>query len=338
MGCRIRGHLSVMLPVFCGLLAGCSRTDLAPVETGSLDKIIPLNSSREVEIDPRPAGESSVVMPASISTSVAASAGEQNSQILGAQKSKSDDDIEVLKGISADDLDEQEQVNNEEPSAWKTTPVNAQQTSFNQRSAQKYSQNIQADIRPSQKIQKTAETVPKISAEQKIPRKISEKKVSEKVSGKGSENRDKKIEKPADRKNIQTAEKPKMTDNRSTVSPLKGKIISRFGELDENGDANEGINVEGRLGQPVVSLKAGKVVYVGNDKLPEYGNMVIIRHDNDLVSTYAHLDSVNVHSSQAVNAGSKIGSVGKTGEDVATPQLYFQLMKNNKPIDPSKYF
>lgn len=126
-------------------------------------------------------------------------------------------------------------------------------------------------------------------------------------------------------------EKPK--SQKLTFRPIDGKIISPFGNLDD-----DGISIEGVLGQEVLAFKSGKVKYIGNKKLPEYGNMIIIEHKGGLVSVYAYLQDILVKEGQIVEAGEKIGTVGKSGEGIKSPQLYFQLMKNEEPIDPVTYF
>jgi murein DD-endopeptidase MepM/ murein hydrolase activator NlpD len=70
--------------------------------------------------------------------------------------------------------------------------------------------------------------------------------------------------------------------------------------------------------------------------LEEFGNTVIVKHDNDIITSYAHLRDINVKNGAAVHRGDVIGSVGKTG-DVTEPQLHFEILKNKMPINPSKY-
>jgi murein DD-endopeptidase MepM/ murein hydrolase activator NlpD len=116
--------------------------------------------------------------------------------------------------------------------------------------------------------------------------------------------------------------------------PVKGKIISGFGDVKE-GISNDGINIKAKLGTPVKAAANGDVIYAGN-KLEEFGNTVIVQHDNDLITSYAHLKDMKVKNGAAVKTGDVIGSVGKTG-DVTTPQLHFEVLKNKTPVDPAKY-
>jgi murein DD-endopeptidase MepM/ murein hydrolase activator NlpD len=119
------------------------------------------------------------------------------------------------------------------------------------------------------------------------------------------------------------------------ISPVNGKIISRFGDI-KDGIANDGINIKAALGTPVKAAASGDVIYAGNDKLPEFGNTVVIQHPNSLITSYAHLDKIKAKSGTAVNAGNVIGTVGKTG-DVTESQLHFEVLKDKNPVNPEKY-
>jgi murein DD-endopeptidase MepM/ murein hydrolase activator NlpD len=117
--------------------------------------------------------------------------------------------------------------------------------------------------------------------------------------------------------------------------PVNGKIISGFGDI-KDGISNDGINIKAPLGTPVKASAPGEVIYTGN-KLEEFGNTVIVKHDNGLITSYAHLDNIKVKNGASVARGDVVGAVGKTG-DVAEPQLHFEVLKNKTPDDPSKYF
>lgn len=118
------------------------------------------------------------------------------------------------------------------------------------------------------------------------------------------------------------------------IRPVNGEIVSKFGQL-KDGIANEGINIKAPLKTPVKVVKSGQVLYVGN-KLEEYGNVVIIKHDSNLITTYAHLNDISVKKDAFVKAGDIIGHVGKTG-DINTPQLHFEVMKDKVPVNPANY-
>ena len=92
-----------------------------------------------------------------------------------------------------------------------------------------------------------------------------------------------------------------------------------------------GILFLGQLGQPVRAASAGRVVYVGNG-LRGYGNLVIIKHGDTLLSAYAHNRELLVREGQEVTAGEPIGAMGTGPHQVAA--LYFEIRLNGKPVDP----
>ncbi|MDR2723771.1 MAG: M23 family metallopeptidase [Holosporaceae bacterium] len=116
--------------------------------------------------------------------------------------------------------------------------------------------------------------------------------------------------------------------------PVDGEILSRFGDI-KDGVSNDGINIGAPLGSPVRASAAGDVIYAGN-KLAEFGNTIIIKHDNGLITSYAHLDSIKIQKGVHLNQGDTIGTVGMSG-DVTEPQLHFEILKDKKPVNPSEY-
>lgn len=120
------------------------------------------------------------------------------------------------------------------------------------------------------------------------------------------------------------------------IMPVKGKVISRFGQK-RDGIPNDGINIKAAKGTKVAAAADGEIIYVGNKLDEEYGNVVIIQHDNDVISSYAHLSKVSAKKGAKVKSGDTIGEVGNTG-DVVEPQLYFEVMKKRTPVNPSIYF
>ncbi|MDR3290112.1 MAG: M23 family metallopeptidase [Rickettsiales bacterium] len=116
--------------------------------------------------------------------------------------------------------------------------------------------------------------------------------------------------------------------------PLKGKVISSFGSKN-NGLYNDGINISANKGDSFKATDDGVVAYVGNE-LRGYGNIILIKHDNNWISAYAHCDSISVAKGDKVKKGQTIGRVGQTG-NVSSPQLYFSLRNGREAIDPMKY-
>lgn len=119
-------------------------------------------------------------------------------------------------------------------------------------------------------------------------------------------------------------------DDQKFQWPIDGEILSRYGKIGNK--FNEGINIAAPLGAPVVAASDGKVVYIGN-KLEGYGNLIIIKHDKDIMTAYAHLKDIVVERGATIKRGESIGSVGQAG-NVSQPQLHFSMRKGKKTINP----
>jgi murein DD-endopeptidase MepM/ murein hydrolase activator NlpD len=119
--------------------------------------------------------------------------------------------------------------------------------------------------------------------------------------------------------------------------PVRGGVLQKFGPL-AGGQRNDGVDISGVQGDPVVAAAGGEVVYAGNS-VPGFGNLVLIRHDGGWVTAYAHLKSLDVKMRQTVTQGQEIGVVGETG-GVTQPQLHFEVRyapstrDKARPIDP----
>ena len=116
--------------------------------------------------------------------------------------------------------------------------------------------------------------------------------------------------------------------------PVKGKVISSFGTKG-GGIKNDGINIAAPKGTAIKATETGIVVYAGNE-LKGYGNLLLIRHEKDFMSAYAHADKLYVKTGQVVEKGEKIACVGTSG-NVKTPQLHFEIRKKTKSVNPKKY-
>jgi len=110
--------------------------------------------------------------------------------------------------------------------------------------------------------------------------------------------------------------------------PARGAIVARFGE---RGVLSTGIGISGSLGQDVLAAAPGQVVYVGSG-LPQYGQVVIIKHNDTWLTAYGHNQRVLVTQDQMVARGEKIGEMGLgPGRQ---PRLYFEIRRNGDPLDP----
>jgi lipoprotein NlpD len=110
--------------------------------------------------------------------------------------------------------------------------------------------------------------------------------------------------------------------------PAKGKVSAEFSET------NKGIDIAGKVGEPILAASEGKVVYAGNS-LRGYGNLVIVKHDNTYLTAYAHNSKLLVKEGDAVRKGQKIAEMGDT--DTTSAKLHFELRVNGKPVNPTPY-
>lgn len=124
---------------------------------------------------------------------------------------------------------------------------------------------------------------------------------------------------------------PQKNKNYHWFWPTSGKIIDSFSDT-KNG--NKGIDIAGSYKQPVFATASGMVVYVGNS-IQGYGNLIIIKHNNDYLSAYAHNDKVLVNEKQNVQAQQKIAIMGITKFN--SVRLHFEIRYKGKSVDPLHY-
>ncbi|MGB2130523.1 MAG: peptidoglycan DD-metalloendopeptidase family protein, partial [Marinobacterium sp.] len=113
--------------------------------------------------------------------------------------------------------------------------------------------------------------------------------------------------------------------------PHAGRILSSFGG---GQPANTGIDIVGKQGDRVSAAAAGVVVYSGNGLLG-YGNLVILNHNSQYLSAYAHNSRIFVREGDKVKAGEKIAEIGSTG--AARTMLHFEIRRDGNPVDPMRY-
>ena len=118
-------------------------------------------------------------------------------------------------------------------------------------------------------------------------------------------------------------------DKLSWMWPSDGKIIATFDE-----GKNKGIDIAGRAGQQVMAAGTGKVMYAGSG-IRGYGNLVIVKHSNSLLSAYAHNRSIVVKEGQNVSKGQVIAEMGDSDSD--SVKLHFEIRQQGKPVDPSRF-
>jgi len=111
--------------------------------------------------------------------------------------------------------------------------------------------------------------------------------------------------------------------------PARGKLLAGFAEPN-----NKGLDISGKPGDPVLAAATGRVMYVGTG-IRGYGKLIVIKHDNNFNSVYAHNREILVKEGQTVTRGQRIAELGDTDADA--PMLHFEIRKSGKPVDPAKY-
>ncbi len=119
-----------------------------------------------------------------------------------------------------------------------------------------------------------------------------------------------------------------VTETLDWMWPTEGKAISTFDE-----QRGKGIDIAGKLGQEVLAVAPGKVIYEGN-AMRGYGNIIIVKHANNYLSAYAHNKTNLVREGQPVARGQKIAEMGNTDAD--SVKLHFEIRQAGKPVDPLK--
>ncbi len=113
--------------------------------------------------------------------------------------------------------------------------------------------------------------------------------------------------------------------------PAKGRLVGTFSAREQG---SKGIKIAGRRGDPIRAAAEGRVVYAGN-ALRGYGNLVIIKHSEDFLSAYAHLDKILVKEKQQVSAGQTVAKMGNT--DAQHVMLHFEIRLHGVSVNPLKY-
>ena len=113
------------------------------------------------------------------------------------------------------------------------------------------------------------------------------------------------------------------------IWPARGRLVAEFSEPN-----NKGVDIAGKLGEPVYASASGRVMYTGTG-IRGYGKLIVIKHENGFNSVYAHNKTILVKEGQTVSRGERIAELGES--DAGTPMLHFEIRKSGKPVDPLKY-
>ncbi|MEJ2509641.1 MAG: peptidoglycan DD-metalloendopeptidase family protein [Gammaproteobacteria bacterium] len=136
-----------------------------------------------------------------------------------------------------------------------------------------------------------------------------------------------------------SSSRPRHTRSRQTSGdqrlgwqwPTQGRLISTFSARDAG---KRGVDIEGKLGQPIYAAAPGTVVYSGSGLLG-YGKLIIIKHNDTYLSAYAHNSDLLVKEDEEVKTGEHIADMGDSGADRV--MLHFEIRRDGKPVDPLDY-
>jgi len=155
------------------------------------------------------------------------------------------------------------------------------------------------------------------------------------------------VQNPTD---IKSSRAPTQIDNKNKTQNI-GSITSKTGNSDapvwgwpsggrvlfgfqSNNGLNKGIDIVGKLGEPVLAAASGQVVYAGSG-LRGYGNLLIVKHSDVFLSAYAHNNRLLVREGDTVTAGQHIADMGSSGTDRV--KLHFEIRREGTPVDPMVY-
>ena len=119
-----------------------------------------------------------------------------------------------------------------------------------------------------------------------------------------------------------------------TMKPLNGPIVVYFRQKKAGVVESNGIEIRGKVGNPIVAAKAGTVIYASN--FEGLGKVVMIDYGGGMIGVYGNLLAIKVGYNSRVSAGQTIGVLGLSSEK--EPNLYYELRANLRAIDPLPTF
>ena len=175
-------------------------------------------------------------------------------------------------------------------------------------------------------------------------RRAAEKAAREKAAREAAKNKDKSAGKGKGsgetKVTTTTVDMPKISNPEAykrigkTIKPLNGQIVVYFGQKKAGVVESNGIEIKGKLGNPVVASKTGTVIYA--DAFQGLGKVVMIDYGGGIIGVYGNLLAIKVNINSKVSSGQTIGVLGLSSDK--EPNLYYELRANLRPIDPIPTF
>lgn len=120
--------------------------------------------------------------------------------------------------------------------------------------------------------------------------------------------------------------------NVAFASPARGTVTSRYGY--RSSGFHTGIDIANPVGTPIYAAADGVVLFAGDRG--NYGRTVIIQHENNMITYYAHCDKLLVSEGDKVSLGDQVSTIGMTGRTTG-PHVHFEVRINNETVNPQKY-
>lgn len=157
---------------------------------------------------------------------------------------------------------------------------------------------------------------------------VKEEKATSKVNSKTNDTSDSKVDTSKSDKPAEARVDSTVDSELKLLKPANGEVLSSY-----NGSTNKGVDIAGKMGDAVLSAADGKVIF--SDAFKGYGNTLIIKHNSNYVTVYAHNKNLLVKEGQTVKRGQKIAEMGSTESDRV--KLHFEVRRDGKPVDPARY-
>jgi lipoprotein NlpD len=168
---------------------------------------------------------------------------------------------------------------------------------------------------------------PTIQAKQPDPKPTVAKQPAQKAPPKIAMANKPSEQKPVAKKSAEkTAPKSIASSDSKFIWPAHGALVQKFADK-----KSMGIGISGRAGDRVNATADGEVIFSGLGPRG-YGKLLIVKHNPELLSVYAHNRNLLVKEGQEVRQGQKIAELGSTGTD--RPKLHFEIRRQGKPVDP----
>ena len=193
-------------------------------------------------------------------------------------------------------------------------------------------------IYPDQILKLSGTAAPEITQASKPP--TAQPKVENPASRPPPEPASKPASKPAASKPATSKPAPEPAARQAAVSagdpdnwiwPVNGRILRGFLATDPS---RNGLDITANEGSDIKATAAGSVVYSGNG-LIGFGELIIIKHSDQMLSAYAHNRVRLVGEGESVQQGQKIAEMGRNDRNETI--LHFEIRVKGKPVDPRKY-